>query len=94
LRLPLPDGTEIANRPSVVYGIRPQHISVGGADLKAIAQVVEPTGESQEVTFNAGGIDLVVEIREQPMLKPTQEISLRIMTHKALLFDSVSGARL
>jgi multiple sugar transport system ATP-binding protein len=94
LRLPLPDGMEIADRPSVVYGIRPQHISVGGSDLKAIVQVVEPTGESQEVTFNAGGTDLVVEVRDLPMLKPGQEISLRFMTGKALLFDSASGTRL
>ena len=94
LRLPLPDGAKIGDRGAVVYGIRPQHIAMGGDHLKATVQVVEPTGEAQEVIFSAGGIDFVVEVRDQPILKPGQEIPLRIMTNKTLLFDAGSGGRL
>jgi len=94
LRLPLPDDAKIGDSPAVVYGIRPQHIAVGGDHVKATVQVVEPTGDAQEVIFNAGGVDFVVEVRDQPMLKPGQEVSLRIMTEKTLLFDATSGGRL
>jgi multiple sugar transport system ATP-binding protein len=94
VRLPIPQGLKIADGQPVVYGIRPQHISIGGNGLKAVAQVVEPTGEAQEVTLRAGDVDLVIEVRGQPALKPGEEIPLAIAGEKALFFDPVTGARL
>jgi len=94
LRLPLPKEAGIGNRQGVVYGIRPQHIAVGGSHAKARVQVVEPTGEAQEITLTADGVDLMAEIREQPPFKPDQEVNLEILVHKVHLFDTQSGTRI
>ncbi|WP_181168120.1 TOBE domain-containing protein [Mesorhizobium sp. B2-4-19] len=82
------------DRQGVVYGIHPQHIAVGGSHAKARVQVVEPTGEAQEITLTADGIDLMAEIREQPVFKPGQKVNLEIVVHKVHLFDARSGIRI
>ncbi|CDX45225.1 glycerol-3-phosphate transporter subunit; ATP-binding component of ABC superfamily [Mesorhizobium plurifarium] len=92
LRLPLPH--ETGDRQGVVYGIRPQHIAVGGSHARARVQVVEPTGEAQEITLAADGVDLMAEIRDRPPFKPDQEVNLEIMMHKVHLFDAESGRRI
>jgi multiple sugar transport system ATP-binding protein len=56
--------------------------------------VVEPTGEAQELTLNAGGVDLMAEVRDQPPFRPDQEIGLEIMVSKVHLFDARSGIRI
>ena len=94
LRLPLPKEAGVGDRQDVVYGIRPQHIAVGGSHAKARVQVVEPTGDAQEITLTADGVDLIAEIRDRPPFKPDQEVSLEIMAHKVHLFDAQSGIRI
>lgn len=94
LRLPLPHETRMGDRQGVVYGIRPQHIAVGGTHAKGRVQVVEPTGEAQEITLTADGVDLMAEIRDQPLFKPDQEVNLEILTHKVHLFDAQAGTRI
>lgn len=94
LRLPLPHDSDVRDRDGVVYGVRPQHIAVGGSHVKGKIQVVEPTGEAQEITLTVDGVDLITEIRDQPLFKPEQEVNLEIMTHKVHLFDAESGARI
>jgi len=94
LRLPVADNMKAQQGQAVTYGIRPQHLAIGGTDLKAIVQVVEPTGEAQEVIVRLGSVDVVIELRNQPMLKPGEEISLQVTVEKALLFDTATGLRL
>jgi multiple sugar transport system ATP-binding protein len=94
LHLPLPQEAAVGDRQEVVYGIRPQHIAIGGRHAKARVQVVEPTGDAQEITLTADGVDLIAEIREQLPFKPDQEVNLEIMAHKVHLFDARSGTRI
>jgi multiple sugar transport system ATP-binding protein len=94
LRLPLPQDAAVGDRQSVFYGIRPQHIAVGGSHAKAKVQVVEPTGEAQEITLTIDGVDLMAEIRDQPLFKPDQEVNLEIMVHKVHLFDAETRMRI
>ncbi|MBZ9841447.1 MULTISPECIES: ABC transporter ATP-binding protein [unclassified Mesorhizobium] len=94
LRLPLPHVAGVGDKQGVVYGIRPQHIAVGGNHAQARVQVVEPTGEAQEITLTADGVDLMAEIRDRPPFKPDQEVNLEIMMHKVHLFDAESGRRI
>jgi multiple sugar transport system ATP-binding protein len=56
--------------------------------------VVEPTGEAQEITLTADGVDLMAEIRDRPPFKPDQEVDLEIMVQKVHLFDAQGGARI
>ncbi|TIO06165.1 sn-glycerol-3-phosphate ABC transporter ATP-binding protein UgpC [Mesorhizobium sp.] len=94
LRLPLPEDARMGDGEAVVYGIRPQHIAIGGNHARARVQVVEPTGEAQELTLSANGVDLMVEVRDQPPFKLDQEIGLEIMVDKLHLFDARNGARI
>lgn len=94
LRLPLPKGLEFHGAQEVIYGIRPQHIIVGGDHARASVQVVEPTGEAQELTLRTSGVELVAEVRDQPPFKPDQEVGLEVMASKVHLFDARSGKRI
>ncbi|RTL95098.1 MAG: TOBE domain-containing protein, partial [Hyphomicrobiales bacterium] len=94
LRLPLPNEPDLEDRQGVVYGIRPQHIAVGGSHAQGKVQVVEPTGEAQEITLAVDGVDLITEIRDHAPFKPDQEVGLEIVTHKVHLFDADSGTRI
>ena len=94
LHLPLPKGMEVHDKEEVIYGIRPQHVVIGGEHAKATVQVVEPTGEAQELTLRTSGIELVAEVRDQPPFKPDQEVGLGIMVSKVHLFDAQSGIRI
>ncbi|TPL01052.1 MULTISPECIES: sn-glycerol-3-phosphate ABC transporter ATP-binding protein UgpC [unclassified Mesorhizobium] len=94
LRLPLPQETGVGDRQGVVYGIRPQHIAIGGSHAKAKVQVVEPTGDAQEITLTADGVDLMVEVRDRPPFKPDQEVNLEIAMHKVHLFDAETRMRI
>jgi multiple sugar transport system ATP-binding protein len=94
VRLPvnIPPGAS-DGRPAV-YGIRPQQVTVGDGALKAIVQVVEPTGEAQVVSVRVGDVDLVIEVRNQPILKVGEEISLNVVPDRVRLFDPTDGSRM
>ena len=98
----LPDGTELPIPKAVtleagtplIYGIRPQHMSLAPAGVAAEAIVVEPTGEAQEVRARIGAVELSVVIRDAELLSPGQAMTLGIEEDKVLLFDKSSGERL
>jgi multiple sugar transport system ATP-binding protein len=94
VRLPVADAAGAVEGRAAIYGIRPQHIALGGDGLKAVVQVVEPTGEAQEVSVRTGDVDLVIEVRGEPILKVGEEIPLTVATEKVLLFDPATGTRM
>jgi multiple sugar transport system ATP-binding protein len=88
--LPLP--APVAAGRAITYGIRPQQIGLGG-DLEAVLEVVEPTGDAQEVRAKLGGEVLSVVVRDAPPLKPGQTVGLRIDPARVLVFGE-TGERL
>ena len=88
--LPLP--APLAPGRAITYGIRPQQIGLGG-DLDAVLEVVEPTGDAQEVRARLGGEVLSVVMRDGPPLKPGQTVKLRIDPARVLVFGE-TGERL
>ncbi|NIR46451.1 MAG: TOBE domain-containing protein, partial [Gemmatimonadetes bacterium] len=43
--LPAPNGIDAAEGKGVIYGVRPEHVDLGGEDgVPAEVRVVEPTG--------------------------------------------------
>ncbi|MEO8684368.1 MAG: sn-glycerol-3-phosphate ABC transporter ATP-binding protein UgpC [Devosia sp.] len=86
--LDAPAGTEI------VYGVRPQHITLGEAGVLAKVLVVEPTGDAQEVLARIGEEDISVVVRDHPPLHPDQTIHLVIDLTKLFVFDKATGLRL
>ena len=86
--LDIPAGTEI------VYGLRPQHITLGEAGVPAKVLVVEPTGDAQEVLARVGEEDISVVVRDHAPLRPDQTIHLVIDPAKLFVFDRATGLRL
>ena len=84
-----------AGKP-VVYGIRPEHMDLGGEGLGFDAEVVvvEPTGSETQLVARVGGQDIVAIFRERYELTPGQKIRLRPRADVAHLFDKDTGARL
>ena len=77
-----------------VYGIRPEHLTLGGGPVKAEVSVVEPTGSETQVFASLGGEKIVGVFRERIAAKPGEILSLSPNPGAVHLFDAESGARL
>jgi multiple sugar transport system ATP-binding protein len=92
-RLPLasaPPGSE--GRPAI-YGIRPEHLLLGG-NLKAPVSVIEPTGAETQVLAMLGGEKITGVFRERITTKPGDTIALSPDVAMVHLFDQETGHRL
>ncbi|MEO7337497.1 MAG: sn-glycerol-3-phosphate ABC transporter ATP-binding protein UgpC [Caldimonas sp.] len=81
---------------SVVYGVRPEHLSVAGADAPVQAEVivVEPTGAETELLVQVGSAQIVLVIHGRSSVKPGDRIGLTAETGSVHLFDPASGRSL
>jgi multiple sugar transport system ATP-binding protein len=86
--LDVPAGTDI------VYGVRPQHITLGASGVSATVVIVEPTGDAQEVLARIGEQDISVVVRDHAPLRPDETIHLVIDPAKLFVFDKTTGLRL
>jgi len=85
---PLRPGTEI------VYGIRPQHITLATDGVPGRISLVEPTGEDQELVVDMGGEDISVVVHGGRLLSAGQDVKLSIDIDKVLPFDRATGERI
>jgi len=93
--LPLPSAPPGSDRRPAVYGIRPEHLGIGGSDgLAAEVSVVEPTGSETQVFARVGGQELVAVSRERVGIEPGQSIHLVPDPGSVHLFDAETGRRL
>jgi multiple sugar transport system ATP-binding protein len=94
VKLPLksaPSGSD--GRPSI-YGIRPEHLALGGEAMKAEVSVVEPTGSETQVFAKVGGQKIVGVFRERVVAKSGDAFMLSPNLDAVHLFDGKTGARL
>ncbi len=93
--LPLPAGSSgDAGRP-VYYGVRPDHLTVAGADgFDATVDVVEPTGADTLVFARAGNQKICGAFSERYSFKPGEHITLKPRLDCIHLFDAESGINL
>ena len=92
-RLPLaavPDG---ADGLDAVYGIRPEHLVLGG-DVKAEVTVIEPTGAETQVIAKLAGQKIMGVFRERIATKPGAMIAMTPDVSLVHLFDGKSGRRI
>lgn len=85
-----------ADSQRVIYGVRPEHLSVGmqGEGLPTSVAVVEPTGANTEVYSRFGDTDLVAVFRERHDFAAGQALHL-VPDHKHThLFDAETGRAL
>ncbi|MCO6390805.1 sn-glycerol-3-phosphate ABC transporter ATP-binding protein UgpC [Aliihoeflea aestuarii] len=91
--LPAPPGIASARGKELVYGIRPEGVSLGGTvDLKV--QVIEPTGSESQIVALLGKTQVTCVFRERVMLQPGEILNVSIDPRAAHLFDAKSGMRL
>jgi multiple sugar transport system ATP-binding protein len=78
----------------IVYGIRPEHITLGGGGHAANVSVIEPTGSETQAFMKLGTNPLVGVFRERFSVHPGERLDIRLDPEKAHLFDKDTGQRL
>jgi multiple sugar transport system ATP-binding protein len=86
-----PNGSD--GRPCL-YGIRPEHLALGGGPMKAEVSVVEPTGSETQLFAKVGGQKIVGVFRERVVARPGEILMLAPNLDAVHLFDGETGARL
>jgi multiple sugar transport system ATP-binding protein len=79
---------------SIVYGIRPEHIRVGGEGIAAEIRVVEPTGAETYLIAGIGGQEITCVVRDRLDVKVGQKVRLSPDPSRVHLFDPASERRL
>jgi multiple sugar transport system ATP-binding protein len=92
--MPLGAPLEAAAGTEIVYGVRPQHITLGAQGLPAEVLVVEPTGDAQEVLARIGDEDISIVVRDHALLTPGETVNLFLDPAKIFVFEKASGLRL
>ncbi len=90
VKLPLPKthGGKIGQK--VVYGIRPEHMSLGKG-IPATISVTEPTGPEIHVYADVGPQEVCAIIRDRLVLKRGSTVELAPDLSKVHLFDEATG---
>jgi multiple sugar transport system ATP-binding protein len=96
VRLPLARGTAGHDGQEVVYGVRPEHLSVvdGGDGVPATVTVVEPTGADTFVYGEIAGLQVCAVFDERYDFAPGQTIHLLPKLAVTHLFDAATGDKL
>ncbi len=92
--LPLASAPRDSNGRPAIYGIRPEHFSLGGQALKAEVSVIEPTGSETQVFARLGGQKVVGVFRERVAARPGEDLPMAPDPNSVHLFDRETGLRL
>ncbi len=93
-RLPLPPKTTARAGQEVVYGIRPEHLSVRDDGTEVEVVVVEPTGAEVQIFARLDGQEINAVLRERLLLKPGEKVRLAPDPAVVHIFDKGTGKRL
>jgi multiple sugar transport system ATP-binding protein len=77
-----------------VYGIRPEHITIGDGGLPVRVSVLEPTGAETQIFARAEDDLIDAVIKERLSLKPGDEVPFLIDPVNAHIFDRKTSQRL
>jgi multiple sugar transport system ATP-binding protein len=94
LRLPVNKAPSASDGKPVVYGFRPEHMTLADDGVPAEVVVVEPTGSETQLVARMAGQDIVAIFRERYDLHPGQKIHLKPRADVVHLFDKATGAKL
>jgi multiple sugar transport system ATP-binding protein len=88
-------GTEGADGMPVIFGTRPEHLTLAAAGgIAATVVVMEPTGMDTFIACRHEGVDLSAVFRERHDFAPGSTIHLLPDLQRAHLFDAGTGRRL
>ena len=93
---PLPAGARAEAGQSVIFGTRPEHLSMGadGQGLRSSVVVVEPTGADTQVFCKTCEADVMAVFRERYEFAAGDKVSLVPDPARSHLFDAQSGKSL
>ncbi len=94
IRLPVSGVEGLSDGQAVVYGIRPEDLTLSDTGLAVTVSVVEPTGSETHVLSRHNGTEVVAVFRERHPLAAGQAIHLAPHSERAHLFDPSTGARI
>jgi multiple sugar transport system ATP-binding protein len=94
--VPMPRGARAEEGQSVIFGVRPEHLSltVPGGGLPATVVVVEPTGADTQVFAKFNGVEMTAVFRERHDFRAGETIRLEPDHERTHLFDAQSGKSL
>ena len=92
-RLPLAKAPDGSDGLAAVYGIRPEHLVLGG-DLSLQVTVTEPTGAETQVLGKIGADKINGVFRERVTTKPGELLAISPDLSLVHLFDAKSGSRI
>jgi len=92
-RLPLASAPGDSDGREAVYGIRPEHLVLGG-DLRSPVAVIEPTGSETQVIAKLAGEKITGVFRERVSVKPGESIAMSPDLSLVHLFDAKTGNRI
>ncbi|WP_373502171.1 ABC transporter ATP-binding protein [Aestuariivirga sp.] len=92
-KLPLASVPTGSDGLDAIYGIRPEHLVLGG-DLKATVTVIEPTGSETQVIAKIAGEKIIGVFRERVTTKPGELIAMSPELSLVHLFDAKTGNRI
>ena len=91
--LPLGAIPQGADGLEAVYGIRPEHLTLGGPTVSQVT-VIEPTGAETQVIAKLGGEKITGVFRERVSARPGESIAMSPDVSLVHLFDAKSGKRI
>jgi multiple sugar transport system ATP-binding protein len=94
ISLPLAKAPSASDGRPAVYGIRPEHFTLGGKGVKAQVTVTEPTGSETQVFAKLGKQKIVSVFRERISVQPGEDLPMMPNPGAAHLFDADSGMRI
>ena len=94
ISLPLAKAPAASDGRPAVYGIRPEHFSLGSGGVKANVTVTEPTGSETQVFARLGKQKIVSVFRERISVQPGEDLVMMPNPGAAHLFDAETGVRL
>jgi multiple sugar transport system ATP-binding protein len=94
--IPVPGDARVSNGQKVVFGTRPEHLTLaaGSEGLPATVVVVEPTGADTQVFAKFGGAEITAVFRERHDFRSGEPIRLLPDQERTHLFDAESGKSL
>ncbi|QRM56117.1 sn-glycerol-3-phosphate ABC transporter ATP-binding protein UgpC [Sinorhizobium sp. BG8] len=92
--LPVARPSAEARGRELVYGLRPEYMTIAADGLPAEVVVIEPTGYETQMIVRFGGTDVTCIFRERINARPGDTIRLAIDADHVHLFDADSGRRL
>jgi multiple sugar transport system ATP-binding protein len=96
-RLPVPGSRRLAAKAEqeILLGVRPEHFSragegvlrPGSVRIKAVVNLIQPTGTRTYVTTTMGGAPVVVELQAHDVHQHGETIDLAVDLNRAILID-------